>query len=527
MTQHDHTRKRIRAHFVGAPFCVPRSVTDVQARFSATGYNTGNLLIGDAAARLLDVDIVSSGTVVDLRALKEQADLIVIPSANFLSPAMDLSWLLPIVEGTQHPIVMIGVGAQFPTTDVKKAELPEPTIRLMKIVSERSQSIGARGPFTAEVLAKYGIRNVRVTGCPSLFRAGRRQLTIRKPGAGEPFRPLFNGSSNVIRHAYSESGAREAELKLLELAIERNAPYVLQNEMPEMLAAAGAPEETWRDGCKATLDRLGAAVSLDAYCAYVRAHAKTFYEVDEWSRFVADHDLVVGTRFHGNMIAISQGIAAVFVAHDSRTTELCEALHIPYLGLTAFLKPSLERIIESLDFSSFERHYPAARQNLVDFFAENHVPTRLTGDEDAIGVAFAPTYERFAGPRPDDAAQAADASDDMVEVMKQHLAAKSYDEAILAYERVDAMHPKFRGATLLLAQTLLPKHPQRSAELARRAIELGGADAKTYWICARALYEAGHEDEASETAHAGLVLGGDAEWIAELDKLTRRAPAAG
>lgn len=46
--------KQVRAHFVGAPFFVPAATDPLQARFAATGYNTGNLLIGDAAARLLD-----------------------------------------------------------------------------------------------------------------------------------------------------------------------------------------------------------------------------------------------------------------------------------------------------------------------------------------------------------------------------------------------------------------------------------------------------------------------------------------
>jgi hypothetical protein len=45
--------------------------------------------------------------------VNDSVDVIVIPSANFLSPVMDLSWLVPVVEGTTHPVLMVGVGAQF------------------------------------------------------------------------------------------------------------------------------------------------------------------------------------------------------------------------------------------------------------------------------------------------------------------------------------------------------------------------------------------------------------------------------
>jgi len=161
--------RRLKAHFVGAPFYVPPGLSNIEHRFAATGFNTGNLLIGDATARIANVDICHYGG--GLRSESDNAgtDLIVIPSANFLSPAMDLSWLLPTIENSKQPIFMLGVGAQFPTTSVKRATLPDSTVRLMRLISERCHSIGARGPFTADVLRKYGISNVRVTGCPSLF----------------------------------------------------------------------------------------------------------------------------------------------------------------------------------------------------------------------------------------------------------------------------------------------------------------------------------------------------------------------
>ncbi|MCI0724154.1 MAG: polysaccharide pyruvyl transferase family protein [Acidobacteria bacterium] len=385
--------KRMRVHFVGAPFFVPAAADSLQARFAATGYNTGNLLIGDAVARLLDVDIVSSGTMVNIRNLNDTIDVLVIPAANFLSPVMDLSWLLPIVEGTNHRILMVGVGAQFPTTRIADAQLPEIALRLMRAISDRSQSISVRGQFTADVLAKFGIKNTRVTGCPSLFRLGKEKLLIRTPSP-DSFRPVFNGSSNVLKHASSAEEARKAELKLLRLAMELEAPYVLQNELPEMQVAAR--DKKGASGCEATLHNLGADIKLDHYLNYIREHAKTFFRADRWAEFIARHDIVIGTRFHGNIIALSQGLPAAFIAHDSRTVELCEALRIPFIALKQFADTDLRQVVEALDFSKMEKHFPAVRKNLASFFEENQVPHRLQGDaENEIRQAAQSIAARF------------------------------------------------------------------------------------------------------------------------------------
>jgi len=45
--------RRLKAHFVGAPFYVPPGLSNIEHRFAATGFNTGNLLIGDATHALL------------------------------------------------------------------------------------------------------------------------------------------------------------------------------------------------------------------------------------------------------------------------------------------------------------------------------------------------------------------------------------------------------------------------------------------------------------------------------------------
>jgi hypothetical protein len=520
--------RRIRAHFVGAPFFVSPNITGVPERFAATGSNTGNLLIGDAVARQLNVDIVSFGTVADPAVLNDSVDVIVIPSANFLSPVVDLSWLMPVVEGTTPPVLMVGVGAQFPTMDVGEADLPPETVRLMKMISERTVSIGVRGQFTADVLARHGIRNTRVTGCPSLFRLGKAMLKIRKPDP-RALVPVFNGSSNVLRHAYSTQDARVAELKLLKLAMAFDAPYIFQNELPEMLWQAGQSGEESKRGCASTLRRLDADLALDDYLGYIRKRGATFFSVDEWAEAMAKHNVIVGTRFHGNTIGISQGIAAVFVAHDSRTTELCDAFSIPSIGLGDFASSRLEDIVEKIDYSAFERGYPDARGNLQRFFEENSVPHLL--GQDGIAAPVLPDREEFLPPTgaeniaapvlphreeflPPTGAEnkAALPATDAVDVVKDLLGSGDHAGAVAAYQLVPETHPRRLGVTQLVAETIAIRMPETAVELCHRAIAMDPSSMKTYWICARALRALGRTEELTNVARAGLKAGNDPHW---------------
>ena len=39
---------------------------------------------------------------------------------------------------------------------------------MLRAISERSNLLSVRGAFTADLLARYGVHNVSVTGCPSI-----------------------------------------------------------------------------------------------------------------------------------------------------------------------------------------------------------------------------------------------------------------------------------------------------------------------------------------------------------------------
>jgi len=367
---------------------------------------------------------------------------------------------------------------------------------------------------------------------PITFRMGLPELTVSRPKSTADIRAVFNGSSNVLGHAYSETDARKAERRLFELAIDMDAPYVLQNEFAEIQAAYGLDQREWGAQCASTHSRLQLNADRQQFFDFLRTKAKCFFDVLEWQKFVSEYNVVIGSRFHGNMIAISQGIAAVFVAHDSRTTELCETLQIPYVGLKTFIKARIEDLIESLDYSAFEKNYVVARANLVTFFNENRVPHRLDGLSGNLEQALVASVAHFRALNPEvlklETIRSVDVaeqppSDDPVTQLKQRLADRDYDGAILTYYTVQSSHKKFIGATSLLAHALISLKPPVAVELARKAISLGADDCKSHYILAAALANDDRLIEAKQVATDALKLyGANSDWSDELRNILGR-----
>jgi hypothetical protein len=167
----------------------------------AVGRNTGNLFIGDAIRRHLSVASFQTAESllrqqgeplttprlarlhkIDRAFIESRYDVIVIGAANSLFEQFDFSGWADFLESVRIRCVIIGLGAQAP--DGRPVTVPAGTMRMVKIVAERSRSLGVRGRFTAATLERLGIKNVRMIG----GRASRSQPT----SAGRRFRRTWS-----------------------------------------------------------------------------------------------------------------------------------------------------------------------------------------------------------------------------------------------------------------------------------------------------------------------------------------------
>lgn len=371
-----------RILFIGAPVegLDNRPDLDYREKFEKTGRNTGNLLIGCSLRAQLNYSSYSFGTDQNMHTLDEEFDLIAIPAANFIFKGFDFGWLADFLSRTKLPCFMVGIGAQLPSTQSNDIEIPEGTLRFLKIVAERTKKIGVRGAFTAEILSKLGIQNVTITGCPSLYSTLKPELPVAKKSFRDDFRISLNGSRNVTQHSYSLEGAMRIESELLKLSLEQGYDYVLQNEFPEidvLCRDSAALENDITYQLNSIAGKFNLGVDSARFAEKIRKNDKIFFSVESWADYIGTKDFSLGTRFHGNMIALLNGVPAVVLAHDSRTTEMASFMKIPHHSVSTAEIGNLQKVYEEADFETFTRNYTKLYRNYYDFLTENKISHAL------------------------------------------------------------------------------------------------------------------------------------------------------
>ncbi|MEP9370169.1 polysaccharide pyruvyl transferase family protein [Xanthobacter sp. VNH20] len=352
------------------------AVSTPSERLAATGGNSGNQVIAYGLLRELSYSSVSWDYSIGTDRVNAEYDVIVIAAANFLFPAFDFAGMAAFIERTNLPCVMVGVGAQSNTFS-PDIELKPGTKRLMEIVSERSKLIGVRGPFSAEVLEHIGITNVQVTGCPSYYMSCKPELKIAKPALPQTPRMAINLSRDVLKHSFDADQMRKVIRQIASEAVRYGADFIAQTEMDEIILteSPGTPE------ADAALERaygfFSGIADEPALREWLRTHMRVYWSVDDWIREVKTCDFVFGQRFHGNMIAIQSGVPAMFVCHDSRTTEMCSFLGLPYVSLKELDTVNARELYEKADFAPLAQRYAELYPAYRTFLETNKLPHKL------------------------------------------------------------------------------------------------------------------------------------------------------
>ncbi|RVD53421.1 polysaccharide pyruvyl transferase family protein [Mesorhizobium sp. M8A.F.Ca.ET.161.01.1.1] len=377
----------VRVLFLGAPIAPhPDPQIAFEDKFEVVGYNTGNLLIGQSLFEELRFEEFGQGLAYSPHEVNERFDIIAIAAANFIYKDFDLSYLSDFIEPTKLPCVVAGLGAQAPAIGNKVTDIPEGSKRFLRVISERSKTVGVRGHFTAEVMNDFGIKNVTEIGCPSLFRKLRRDLKIKRPRTGAKLKIAVNGSRNVFVHSGDPEAARRVEADLLKVSIDNHYPYVLQNEELEMrmLLSRDKPEIDF-ENAQAVLNEMNMDVEPLRYTKHIKKNAKVFFDLAQWDKFISKVDYSIGTRFHGNLIALTNGVPATIISHDSRTTEMAELMSIPHVPVGKVRRLDVHHLAQVGDYDGFQRNYTVLYDRFAQFLLENGISHRLE-QHSAIGA---------------------------------------------------------------------------------------------------------------------------------------------
>lgn len=82
----------------------------------------------------------------------------------------------------------------------------------------------------------------------------------------------------------------------------------------------------------------------------------------------------MGERFHGNIVQVQNGVPALFLTVDSRTSELTEFFDLPHIPINSFdANKPIEYYFEQADYSQFNKNYKAKRKIFLDFLKKNNL----------------------------------------------------------------------------------------------------------------------------------------------------------
>ena len=331
--------------------------------------------------RLVDTQVDWYGVGFDVQRVKNECDGIIIPAANWLQSQKNskgglselMAGLARLVEAADLPTVITGLGAQ--SNDGSIPDLPDTTLKLLKAVSSRCNTLSVRGTFSAEVLERHGIHNVTVTGCPSLLwhlsypaRVNRTVVPLERitlnatvPGSSVPLQP---------------DSRMEMGQFIMREALAHDWDFVLQTETPFIY---GMFQNIEPDTAR-FLSYVFGTEDLNAIRRYLRDRLRYFGSVGDWISYSANRDLIIGTRLHGVIAGLLAGTPSILVTHDTRTVEMGIQAGIPTItaeALRARRHIDPEACLAEADFMSFNKRQKVYFSDFIEFFDRNDVPHRL------------------------------------------------------------------------------------------------------------------------------------------------------
>ncbi|MFM5047983.1 polysaccharide pyruvyl transferase family protein [Aeromonas veronii] len=331
-----------------------------------TGANLGNLAFKYGAVKLLS----DANTIVyitydsDIEFVKKNVDLIVLPEANLVNPNVDYSRPAEFIKNVDKPCLLLGVGAQ--AIDLSsKVKCSPGTISFLMEVSKRTNNIIVRGSFTKNILSELGISNVEDLGCPSYMINSSNNLwkNIKEKSQAVSVFNNFAVTEGIYPQSARNDNIDGFERNIFQFVLSGCADYIGQVQTSVIANGLNDQASINRDDMYYLRKYLCGYYDESTFHSIASRRFKAFVRTDEWLNYYKSKQAVIGTRIHGNFLAIQSITPALPITHDSRTTELCQAMRIPYLPVedAVNIKSNIDlidafSIVRNLDDVELDEH---------------------------------------------------------------------------------------------------------------------------------------------------------------------------
>ncbi len=320
--------------------------------------NVGDLFIEDSIRRILDYDREHSVeidprkpiTAKDIdRINATEAAVILGTNLWYRDMARPGRWMFTAEQLRQVRVPIIPMGMGTTRHEGEDNGFDEDTLRQLRIIHASCQLGGVRDPRTAEALDQAGIRNLAMTGCPTMFRSLSPVW---------PKRPVSTAKQVVVT---VRKGQRDNVNRLIKLLRDRGlSPIVAAQQSKDLF--------------------------LKRWIPFWQQPVPTLYEysLTPYQQLIENSIGAIGWRLHGNMLHLAHGNPAILVSNCSRGDSFCEAFRLPRRRCEDHRRldtPALNELIDLLltpdTFAHLPARYMEHRASLVAFLDANQLSHRL------------------------------------------------------------------------------------------------------------------------------------------------------
>ena len=267
-------------------------------------------------------------------------DAYIINNLSAIKENQDLTFLDKVLKKIGDKLLLpitIGLSGSSMTSDFSFT--PE-SLKTLSAIAERCNSIGVNGEYTAEILNKAGIKNIRVVGCPSLYVDMKVSSLVNNDSAAvkklsASFRP------------FGTKLTKEEEDLLI---------YFAANKFRLV--------ETSKDGIE---EKLTSGAAVFDKIKGLEASKSIFFDVPSWKTYLTGYDFAMGTNFQSNVMAIRAGVRALFINYETGGAELCKFFELPSIELSQF--DSGKTVMDYYRMADYSKFRKALSKNYAEFKA--------------------------------------------------------------------------------------------------------------------------------------------------------------
>ncbi|PRD51536.1 polysaccharide pyruvyl transferase family protein [Phyllobacterium myrsinacearum] len=347
-------------------------------------HNIGDAFVFESSLKLMNYEKVAELPIAGppmekIDQLREEYDYVILRGSNYINREMNWRDTIPVLKRLGLPVIAFGVGAQAPVKG--QLELSEESKAVWRLIADSATSVGVRGAYSAQVLNDIGIKNVRVIGCPTAFRRNNQHLRIKLP-ALDTVKKVGVTVRREVSPTYAQDIQRYLTLHrdlIKEMANRFDITLMAQGEVEEKKMVFGTGEQKEDAIAALKANRWVSDWYFDD--AIEKLYRERMYYSDvvaDYETLVRAHQLVLGYRLHGNLMALANGVPSIYFTYDSRTAEFAETYKIPSYDVFGGKPFRLEDYWDQSLFDQYNRAWFETYGEMNIFLTENGVDHKMT-----------------------------------------------------------------------------------------------------------------------------------------------------